>query len=55
MVDPVTLSGLIVAVISAIGVAILSICKVIKKSSCCFGVINVETRNDEVSERSELK
>lgn len=49
--DPVSISGLVVAIISALGVAILAICKVIKKSSCCFGLVDIETNkpSDESS------
>lgn len=46
MIDPVSLSGLIVAVIGAVGELILGVLKVIKKSSCfwdCFKVETVET------------
>jgi hypothetical protein len=41
--DPVSITTLIVAVISAIGMAILGICKVIKRSSCCWGAVDVTT------------
>lgn len=51
MLDPVSISGLIVAIISSIGLAILGICKVIKKSSCCWGGVDIETRENEVTER----
>lgn len=52
--DPLSLSGLIVAIISVLGVAILGICKVIKQSSCCWGGVDIETRNMEVTERTNV-
>lgn len=55
MLDPATISAIIIAVVSAVGTLVLAICKVIKKSSCCFGVVDIETRDNEVSERSELQ
>ncbi len=44
--DPITISALIIGIISALGIAILSICKVIKKSSCCWGNCMFQTNND---------
>lgn len=43
MIEPISLTGLIIAIISSIGVAIMTICKVIKRSSCCWGGIDIET------------
>ncbi len=51
--DPITISALIIGIISALGIAILSICKVIKRSSCCWGVIKVRTDNDKSDEKAK--
>lgn len=49
--DPATISALVIGIITALGVAILAICKVVRKSSCCFGMVKIETNkkkeNDE--------
>lgn len=46
--DPISFTSLILAIISAIGVSILAIIKVIKRSSCFYGCCSCTTRNDEV-------
>lgn len=53
--DPATISAIIIAVISAVGTLTLALCKVIKKSSCCWGGMDFETRNNEVTDRSDLQ
>lgn len=55
MLDPATISAIIIAVVSAVGTLVLAVCKLIKKSSCCWGGFNVETRDNEVTERSDLQ
>lgn len=45
--DPVSITALVVSIISALGVAVLGICKVIKKSSCFWHCIDVETKENQ--------
>ena len=47
--DPVSMSALILGIITALGVAVLAVCKVIRRSSCCFGMVDIETNNKKNS------
>jgi hypothetical protein len=45
MVDPISVSAIIISVISTLSVGILAIVKLIKHSSCCFGLYDFEGKD----------
>lgn len=53
--DPISLTALIVAVVSAVAAGILGIMKVIKKSSCLWGCCDLHTKSDVSTESSDDK
>ena len=44
--EPSTIVALVTAIISSIGIAILSIVKIIKRSTCCYGCFDCESKDE---------